>query len=91
MPFFRRYCYERLQVLSDSHPRHCGGGVYPRPIVLRMIQDRDFKRQVEGKKPMRELGENESIPQEEQPINPAAEAEAARARATSMQNLMGPK
>lgn len=61
------------------------------PIVLRMIQDRDFKRQVEGKKPMRELGENESIPQEEQPINPAAEAEAARARATSMQNLMGPK
>lgn len=61
------------------------------PIVLRMIQDRDFKRQVEGKKPMRELGENESIPQDEQPINPAAEAEAARARATSMQNLMGPK
>lgn len=61
------------------------------PIVLRMIQDRDFKRQVEGKKPLRELGENESIPQEEQPINPAAEAEAARARATSMQNLMGPK
>lgn len=60
-------------------------------IVLRMIQDRDFKRQVEGKKPMRELGEKESIPQEEQPINPAAEAEAARARATSMQNLMGPK
>lgn len=60
------------------------------PVVIHAIQNRDFQRQVEGKQPMRELKEDQSLPQEPS-SHPELDAVASRIKAESMQNLIGPK
>ncbi len=46
------------------------------PVVKNIIQNRDFKRQIEGKRPMREMEETSRTMEPEQ--NQALEAEQAR-------------
>lgn len=46
------------------------------PVVKKAIQDRDFKRQMEGKQPMREMKETSRT--EEPQFNAEMEAERAR-------------
>lgn len=47
------------------------------PLVKKAIQDRDFKRQVEGKRPMRQMEDTRRT--EDPQYNAALEAEKARA------------
>lgn len=46
------------------------------PVIKKYLQDRDFKRQVEGKQPMREMKETSRT--EDPKLNAELEAERAR-------------
>lgn len=61
------------------------------PVVIHSVQNRDFKRQLEGKIPMREADENTALAQKNGAPDPAMESEAARMKAASAQNFVGPK
>lgn len=67
------------------------------PVVKHIIQDIDFKRQVEGKRPMREMtddpGPRTLSPADADELTPntSLKADLAATRAKSLQNLMGPK
>lgn len=46
------------------------------PVVFSLLRQRDFRRQVEGKRPLRTLKENEPAPSGEKPaLSPEMEAE----------------
>lgn len=68
------------------------GAVVLVPVVASMIRDRDFKRQVSGKKPMRSFKGNEvtySGSQEE--FNLEVEEAKNATRMRDVANVMGPK
>lgn len=60
------------------------------PLVGYGLRKRDFRRQVDGKRPERRFPENAAVPGKKSE-NPAAEAEAAVARMKCGQNAMSAK
>jgi hypothetical protein len=60
------------------------------PLVGYGLRKRDFRRQVDGKRPERKFPENAAVPGKKSE-NPAAEAEAAVARMKCGQNAMSAK
>ena len=60
------------------------------PLVGYGLRQRDFRRQVEGKRPERKFPENDAVPGKKSE-NPAAEAEAAVAKMKCGQNVMSAK
>ena len=60
------------------------------PLVGYGLRKRDFRRQVDGKRPERKFPENAAVPGKKAE-NPAAEAEAAVARMKCGQNAMSAK
>lgn len=61
------------------------------PVVVHSIQNRDFRRQIEGKRPLREADEATALARKDEAVNPELEAEAARMKASGAQNFIGPK
>lgn len=60
------------------------------PVVKHLVQNRDFKRQVEGKRPMRAAPEETRRTMDQAP-NTEVDIVMAAAQARRIQDCMGPK
>ena len=45
------------------------------PVVRRILQDRDFNRQIQGKRPMRQIKKDQDVPASASAVSPELESE----------------
>lgn len=57
------------------------------PVVIKMYRDWDYKRQITGKRPLRTLKENETVPGEKPEQDPGMESMVTQAKMDTVINL----